>query len=485
MKQNISTKYAVLLWLLFFLSADITAALEEAPVSSYRQSTGPVLQHNTAQKTAANSNDSSQANIRLPDLIYQSSEHFSRIDSVNLDGLLERIGDSRLVLLGEASHGTAEFYDMRARISQELIEKKGFTIVAVEADWPDATSINHYIRGPGHTAGIQRRFTNKPFSGFPSWMWANQSVVAFTRWLKQYNQSLNTADAAVDFYGLDFYNLYGSIEAVVDYLQATEPEMAAAARSDYACLMPWFNDPSSYSRDMQLRQHRGCGSEVFAVLKTLLDKRPLYSRIDQAAYFNALQNARLISNGEYYFRTLYDDNNNPWNQRDQNMFETLQAVLKYRGQSSKAIIWAHNSHIGDARATEMTTRGQFNLGQRVRETFADSAYLVGFGTDHGTVAAASNWLGAMKIMQVLPSHKDSYEHLFHEVKADNFLLPLRQPILADTRTRLLDKRLQRAIGTTYAPDNELKKHYSYASLANQFDEFIWFDETRAVKALAE
>jgi protein-L-isoaspartate(D-aspartate) O-methyltransferase len=181
---------------------------------------------------------------------------------------------------------------------------------------------------------------------------------------------------------------------------------------------------------------------------------------------------------------MYYDNNDSWNQRDQNMFETLMAVLNYRGTSSKAVVWAHNSHIGDARATDMSARGEFNLGQRVRETFADSSYLIGFGTDHGTVAAASEWGAAMQIMQVQPSHADSYERLFHDVKMNNFLLPLRHPVEDITRKKLLAERLQRAIGTTYDPEAELKKHYSYVSLPRQFDEYIWFDETQAVKPLS-
>ena len=421
--------------------------------------------------------------VSLPDLIYDSSEHFTDIDSANLDGLLDRIGDSRLVLLGEATHGTAEFYDMRARISRELIEKKGFNIIAVEADWPDATSIDYFIRSPGHTPNMKANFKIKPFSGFPRWMWANHSVLAFTHWLKDYNQKINSTEDAVSFYGLDLYSMYSSIEAVLDYLQEVDPGAAESARRSYACLMPWADDPSLYSHNMQSGRYRGCRYEVFAVLQDLLKKRTYYKQQDRQRYFNAEQNARLVRNGERFFRTMYQANNNSWNQRDQNMLETLQAILNYRGQKSKAIIWAHNSHIGDARATEMSARDELNLGQLARETFGDNTYLIGFGTDHGTVAAASKWGEPMKVMKVPPSHKDSYERLCHEVKTDNFMLPLRNPLQDIIRKKLLAKRLQRAIGTTYDPENELNKHYSYASLPRQFDEYIWFDETRAVKPL--
>jgi protein-L-isoaspartate(D-aspartate) O-methyltransferase len=484
--KRINTKPATLFFWLFWLllSVPLTAAAG--------------WQDKTAQHV---SKQARQTGATLPELIYHSSEHFSEINSANLDGLLSRIGDSRLVLLGEASHGTAEFYDMRARITRELIEKKGFNIIAVEADWPDAASIDRFIRGSGdnpfyHTTFKNGLSSNIWFSGFPSWMWANHSVLAFVHWLKDYNRSLNSAEDTVGFYGLDLYNMYSSIDAVLDYLQNVDPTAAEVARRSYACLMPWANDPSLYSRDMVSGRYPGCEYEVFAVLQDLRKKRALYRQAYRPAdrkaveqqFFNAEQNARMVRNGERYYRTLYAANNNSWNQRDQNMFETLQAILNYRGQISKAVVWAHNSHIGDARATSMIKHGEINLGQRVRETFADSAYLIGFGTNHGSVAAASEWGGAMKVMQVRPSHKDSYERLFHHVKADNFLLPLRNtimrnPVQATTRKNLLVERLQRAIGTTYDPEDELKKHYSYASLPRQFDEYIWFDETRAVKPL--
>jgi len=462
--NQISNKPLTLFWLLIFVLLFGTAGMADETAGQISKQARP-------------------AGATLPGLIYDSSEHFSDIDSANLDGLLERIGDSRLVLIGEASHGTAEFYDMRARITRELIEKKGFTIIAAEADWPDAASTDHFIRGSDKRPVVKY----KPFGGFPSWMWANHSTLRFKHWLKNYNQRFNTPEDAVGFYGLDLYNISGSIEAVVDYLQDVDPKMAEVARWHYGCLKPWANDPSSYSDFMASRRHHGCGYEVHAVLQDLHRNRARYRQADRQHYFSAVQNARLIRNGERYYRGKHHGIDNSWNLRDQSMFDTLLAVLNYHGQTSKVVVWAHNSHIGDARATDMSSAGEINLGQRVRETFGDSAYLIGFGTDHGTVAAASEWGGAMEIMQVPPSHKDSYEYLFHEVKADNFLLPLRNPIQEIVRKKLLAARLQRGIGTTYgpAPEAELKYHYSYASLPHQFDEYIWFDETRAVKPLAK
>ena len=415
----------------------------------------------------------------LPELIYQSSEHFARIDHVNLDNLLERIGDSRLVLLGEASHGTAEFYEMRARITRELVENKGFNIIAVEADWPDAACIDHYI----HDSSSDPLLESKPFSRFPTWMWANQSVLEFTHWLKAHNKKISSPEKQTGFYGLDLYSMFSSMEVVLNYLEEVDPETAEVARLRYGCLMPWANDPAMYAQVTITRQYRQCEKDVLDTLQNLLKKRVDYCRADGERFFNAEQNARLVANAERYYRTMYYAENNSWNQRDQHMFETLQSVLKYRGPTSKAVVWEHNSHIGDARATQMSARGEFNIGQLVRQEYGDNAYLIGFGTDHGTVAAASEWGGPMEVKQVQPSHIDSYERVCHETMTDNFLLPLRKPLQEITRNKLLSERLERAIGVIYRPETELQSHYFYASLPRQFDEYIWFDETRAVEPL--
>ncbi len=415
----------------------------------------------------------------LQELVYKSSEHFASINHINLNNLLKRIGDCRLVLLGEASHGTAEFYEMRARITQELIEKKDFSIVAVEADWPDATYINHYIHGTAPDPLLE----SKPFSRFPTWMWANHSVHEFIRWLKKHN-SVRPQSTKVNFYGLDLYSLYSSMEMVLSYLEKVDPETAEVARLRYGCLMPWANNPEIYGQLTVTKQYRECEKDVLVTLRDLLKKRLEYSFADGEKFFNATQNARLVANAERYYRTMYYAENNSWNQRDQHMFETLQAVLEHKDQEAKVIIWEHNSHIGDARATQMSARGELNIGQLVRQKYGDNAYLIGFGTDHGTVAAASEWGGPMEVKQIRPSNIDSYEHIFHEVRTDNFLLPLRKPLLEITRNKLSAERLERAIGVIYQPETELQSHYFYASLSHQFDEYIWFDETRAVEPLA-
>jgi len=420
-----------------------------------------------------------KAEASLPELIYQSSEHFARIEDVDLDNLLDRIGDSRLVLLGEASHGTAEFYEMRARITRELIEKKGFNVIAVEADWPDAAHIDHYIHG----ASPDPLLESTPFSRFPTWMWANHSVLEFTRWLKAHNEKIAAPQQQVGFYGLDLYSLYSSIEMVLNYLEKVDPETAQVARMRYGCLMPWADDPGMYGQVTITRQYRECEEDVLATLQDLLRKRMDYSMADGERFFDAEQNARLVADAERYYRTMYYAENSSWNQRDQHMFDTLRSVLAFRGPESKAVIWEHNSHIGDARATQMSARGEFNIGQLVRQKYPDAAYLIGFGTDHGTVAAASEWGGPMEVKQVQPSHIDSYERLCHETMTDNFLLPLSKPLQEITRKELLAERLERAIGVIYRPETELQSHYFYASLPRQFDEYIWFDETRAVEPL--
>lgn len=423
--------------------------------------------------------DKTLSTLSLPELIYESSEHFASIKDVELENLLDRIGDSRIVLMGEASHGSAEFYEMRARISQELIKKKGFNIIAVEADWPDATHINHYI----HDTSPDPLLESAPFTRFPTWMWANQSVLKFSHWLKAHNADILDPDIQVGFYGLDLYSLSSSIESVLNYLDDVDPLTADIARLRYGCLTPWSNDPGLYAQVTLTNQYRACEEDVVAALQDLLKKRLDYSHADGERFFNAEQNARLIANAERYYRTMYFAENNSWNQRDKHMFDTLESILAYRGPKSKAIIWEHNSHIGDARATQMSARGEFNIGQLVREKYGDAAYLIGFGTDHGTVAAASEWGGPMEIKNVQPSHLDSYERVCHEVATDNFMLPLRKPIHQLTINKLMTERLERAIGVIYRPETELQSHYFYACLPRQFDEYIWFDETRAVEPI--
>jgi protein-L-isoaspartate(D-aspartate) O-methyltransferase len=429
----------------------------------------------------ADPRDTRPAPSSLPELLASAAEPFDDIESADLSPLLERIGGSRLVLLGEASHGTSEFYRMRARITRELIEKKGFNFVAVEADWPDAAEIDAYVR---HNPAARPR--TKPFQRFPRWMWANTDVMAFVHWLRAFNGAGDVASSrTVGFHGLDFYSLHTSIEAVLKYLDDVDPHAASVARDRYACLTPWQNDPALYGRAVLSGSFDKCESEVVAMLNDMLRKRMEYARNDGARFVDAVQNARLVVNAEQYYRVMYRGSVASWNLRDQHMFDTLKMLLQLYGPESKGIVWAHNSHLGDASATAMGARGEHNVGQLARQAHGAAACLIGFGTHTGTVAAASDWDEPMQVMNVRPSHPQSYEFVSHECGVQNFFLDLRQSGQPTLRARLIDPRLERAIGVIYRPDTELQSHYFAASLPRQFDEWIWFDETSAVVAIGE
>jgi protein-L-isoaspartate(D-aspartate) O-methyltransferase len=415
----------------------------------------------------------------LPERIARAAEPFPDLDAADLGPLLKRIGNRRLVLIGEASHGTSEFYRMRARISQELIEKKGFTIVAAEADWPDAARLDRWVRG----AGDQER-PDQAFARFPTWMWRNREVLEFVDWLRDRNARLGEGRQA-GFYGLDLYSLYESIGEVLRYLDRVDPDVARIARHRYGCLTPFQSDPAMYGLAALTDRYRSCEDEVVAMLVDLRGRRGQTRLHDGGQVLDIEQNARVAANAERYYRAMYVGGAESWNLRDTHMFETLEALLAFQGAQSKAVVWAHNSHLGNASATAMARRGELNLGQLVRERFGDAAYLIGFGTDHGSVAATTDWDGPMEIKRVRPSHRDSYERLCHEASSDAFLLPLGQETTdGRLRTELLTARLERAIGVIYRPETELMSHYFEARLPDQFDEWIWFDETSAVTPLA-
>ncbi|MDX1623943.1 MAG: protein-L-isoaspartate(D-aspartate) O-methyltransferase [Gemmatimonadota bacterium] len=413
----------------------------------------------------------------VPGLIHESAEEFDSIRGADLGSLLVRIGDARVVCLGEATHGTSEFYRMRARITRELIERKGFSVVAAEADWPDASRIDHYVR---HEEAPETEWT--AFSRFPTWMWRNREFRELVDWLHERNAEADP-DARVGFYGLDLYSLHTSIQRVLEYLGDVDPDAADVARKRYGCLSPWETDPAVYGREVVRGRLEPCEPEVVAMLEDLLEKRMEYLRRDGTRFHDAVQNARLVANAERYYRTMYYGGEESWNLRDTHMLGTLRLLLEERGPDARAVVWAHNSHLGDARATEMGARGQVNLGQLCREEWGEGAYLVGFGTDHGTVAAASRWEGPMELKDVRPSHERSYERLCHDSGLPAFLLALRDAARDELREELEDPRLERAIGVVYRPETELQSHYFQANLPRQFDEWIWFDETGGVTPL--
>lgn len=407
-------------------------------------------------------------------VVARHAEPFGSIEEVDLEPLIRRIGDARIVLLGEASHGTSEFYRMRDRITRELVAHHGFEIVAAEADWPDAARIDHWVR---HLDREPARWS--AFARFPTWMWRNREVAAFVDWLRDHNRE-RPPERRTGFYGLDLYSLFTSIDAVLGYLDDVDPESAAVARQRYGCLSPWEGDAAAYGAAVLRGRYRACEDEVRAMLEDLLAKRITELPADGERLQDAIQNARLVADAESYYRTMYYGSADSWNLRDRHMFDVLKTLLDFRGPDSRAVVWAHNSHVGDARATEMSARRELNLGQLSRQVFGHRSFHVGFGTDHGSVAAASDWGGPMEIKKVLPSHRDSYEWICHESERTAFLLDLH----GGAAESLSDPRLERAIGVVYRPETELASHYMQAVLPRQFDEYVWFDETRAVTPLS-
>jgi len=405
------------------------------------------------------------------------AEPINSIAAADLDGLLERIGDAKVVLLGEASHGTSEFYRMRERISQELITRKGFRFVAIEGDWPDVARLDHYVR---HFEYPPSEWT--AFARFPTWMWRNTEVRSFVDWLHAHNAE-RTPQRRVAIYGLDLYSLYTSIGSVLKYLDEVDPDSAQIARQRYGCLTPWQADPATYGHAALIGAYRTCENEVVQMLEDILHKQSDYAAHDGERFMDAVQNARLVTDAERYYRIMYYGSRASWNLRDNHMFETLKTLLNFHGAAAKAIVWAHNSHVGDAAATEMSVRGEYNIGHLCREEFGNASYSIGFGTHAGTVAAASQWDGPMEVKTVLPSLKQSYERLCHDTGRPQFMLPLRGRSVVKVRDGLAKPRLERAIGVIYRPETELASHYFQAVLPEQFDEYIWFDESRAVTPL--
>jgi protein-L-isoaspartate(D-aspartate) O-methyltransferase len=411
------------------------------------------------------------------ELVREVAEPIDEIGSASVDALVERIGDARLVLLGEATHGTSEFYRMRARITRELIARRGFRFVAVEADWPDASRIDDYVLGGQRRSSLE--FT--PFERFPTWMWRNEEVHELVDWLRAYNA--DHPEQKAGFHGLDLYSLFTSIAAVLTYLDDVDPDAAKAARQRYGALTPWQKDPAAYGKAVLAGRYESSEEAVVTMLREMLEHRIEYARNDGVRFFDAAQNARLVADAERYYRAMYYGSAASWNLRDDHMFDTLEALLTFYGPDAKGIVWEHNSHLGNSAATEMSVHGEHNVGQRCRTAFGQKAYIIGFGTDHGTVAAAAGWDEPMQEMIVRPSYPESYEHVFHESGVRAFALHLRAPRRAAVLEELEPPRLERAIGVVYSPETELASHYFYATLPHQFDEYIWFDETHAVREL--
>lgn len=388
----------------------------------------------------------------------------------------DRYGGADVVLLGEATHGSSEFYRARAAVTRHLIRNHGFNIVAVEADWPDAARIDRYVR---HGAPETPR--RAAFARFPSWMWRNREVLDFADWLRAENER-RPASERVEFRGLDIYSLSNSIAAVLNYLDRVDSQAARTARRRYGCLTPWQDEPASYGH-FALMGGETCERDVCEQLMTLLHRRLEYAAHDGEPFFDAAQNARIVRAAEQYYRVMYQGSRESWNLRDRHMFDTLQRLMEHRPRG-KAVVWAHNSHIGNAAATSMGWEGEFNIGELCRTAHGPAMVSIGFGTDRGTVAAASDWDSPMEIMDVKPARPDSYEYLFRHAGRMRALVDWRGPARRELRDLLAKPRLERAIGVVYRPDTELLSHYFRAVLSEQFDAFVWFENTRAVTPLA-
>jgi erythromycin esterase-like protein len=400
------------------------------------------------------------------------------------DPLMDLIGDARFVLIGEASHGTHEFYRERAQITKRLIREKGFNSIAVEADWPDAYRVNRYVRGRSDDPDAIDALGG--FQRFPAWMWRNADVLDFVGWLREHNDSAGPGMPRVGFYGLDLYSLHASMTAVINYLAKVDPEAAARARHRYACFELYGDDPQAYGFAAGFELGRTCENEVVTQLVDLRRNAAEYAlrdgRIAEDDYFYTEQNARLVRDAERYYRTMYRGEVSSWNLRDRHMADTLDALVEFIDRArapAKVVVWAHNSHLGDARATQMGTRGEWNVGQLVRQKYGDDSILVGLTTYHGTVTAASNWDAPAERKRVRPALPASYEALFHVDGPQRFFLQLRRGGLAG----LDQPRLERAIGVIYRPETERASHYFHACLPAQFDAVLHFDRTRAVEPL--
>jgi erythromycin esterase-like protein len=404
----------------------------------------------------------------------------------DFDGLLSMVGQARYVLIGEASHGTHEFYRIRAEITKRLIREHGFSAVAVEADWPDAYRVNRFVRGRSHDSDATEALGD--FARFPQWMWRNADVLDFVGWLRAHNDGEGGEQHHVGFYGLDLYSMHASMAAVLEYLDAVDPDAAGKARERYSCFDHFGEDPQEYGYAASYGLAPGCESEVVEQLIALRRSAAEYSlrqdHVAPDAQFFAEQNARLVRNAERYYRAMFGGRSLSWNLRDTHMAETLAALSGYLtgpGAPARIVVWAHNSHLGDARATESARRGELNLGQLVRARLDSSALLVGFSTYSGTVTAASDWGGDAERKRVRPALPESYEAVMHEVQVPRFFLSLRDdPMVRDA---LMTPRLERAIGVIYRPETERASHYFSAVLPQQFDALLHYDSTRAVEPL--
>jgi erythromycin esterase-like protein len=395
----------------------------------------------------------------------------------DLDPLLKRIGDARIVLLGEASHGTHEYYTWRDRISRRLITEQGFGFIAVEGDWPDCYTVNLYAKG-WDGVGDSAHEVLHAFSRWPTWMWANKEVVHLAEWLREHNADLPDERKA-GFYGLDVYSMWESIDVVTRYLERVDPQLAARARQSYGCFDPFEEDVQEYAWATQIVP-TDCEEEVLQALTELRRKGPDFRRDNPEAYFNAEQNALVASNAELYYRTMIRGGAESWNVRDRHMMETLERLLHHHGPASKAIVWEHNTHVGDARATDMARARMVNVGQLAREAHGDDVVIAGFASYSGSVIAGEEWGAPMRRIRVPEAKRGSWEHVFHQAGADDKLVLLEG---MDDVPAALDPRGHRAIGVVYHPEREAFGNYVPTVLPYRYDAMLYIDRTHALHPL--
>lgn len=398
-------------------------------------------------------------------------------DEGDLDPLLDAVGDARYVLLGEASHGTSEYYAWRHRISRRLIEEKGFSFIAVEGDWPDCYRVNRYLKGYPESGSSAREVLHA-FERWPTWMWANEEIVSLVEYLRKHNDGRLAAER-VGFYGLDVYSLWESMAAVERYLQRVDPEAARRARRAYGCFDPYQQDVQEYAMATALVP-TSCEDDAVNMLRELRRNSGSYREDGREAYFNAEQNALTVRNAELYYRTMVRGGPASWNIRDNHMVETLERLMAHHGPEAKAIVWEHNTHIGDARATDMAGSGMVNVGQLVRERHEEEGVvLVGFASYEGSVIAGAEWGAPMERMPVPAAREGSWERILHEHSAADRILIFQ----GDEPDELLAPRGHRAIGVVYNPAHERYGNYVPTVLPHRYDALLYIDRTHALRPL--
>ncbi len=411
-------------------------------------------------------------------------EAFPFATDLDFDPLVAAAADKEIVMIGESTHGTKEFYRLRAQITQRLIVEHGFDTVAVEADWPDAYTIHRYVCGQSEDVSADEALND--FERFPTWMWRNREVQHFVEWLRAHNID---RPQPVGFYGLDLYSMNTSMHAVVAYLNRVDPLSAHRARQRYACLDHFMDHPQSYGYATEMGMIESCEKQIVEQIEELHRKSWAYLQHNGGAveeeYFSAKQNAQLVHAAEQYYRALFRGRPDSWNLRDKHMFSTLGQLMEHRSKrlkrKSKTVVWAHNSHVGNASATEMALRGEYNIGQLVRASHDAGALLVGFSTCRGTVRASSDWDAPDEVKNIVEPLAGSYEQIFNHVGGGKFFLDLRAD---NTATDMLQEhRLLRAIGVVYKPETERYSHYVYSCLPKQFDFIIHLNHTTAVEPI--